>query len=35
MITVYGFSPSGNCHKVKLLLEQQQIYKIDTNKKQI
>lgn len=22
MITVYGFSPSGNCHKVKLLLEQ-------------
>ena len=21
MITVYGFSPSGNCHKVKLLLE--------------
>lgn len=22
MITIYGFSPSGNCHKVKLLLEQ-------------
>ena len=22
MITVYGFSPSGNCHKVRLLLEQ-------------
>lgn len=22
MNTVYGFSPSGNCHKVKLLLEQ-------------
>jgi glutathione S-transferase len=22
MITVYGFTPSGNCHKVKLLLEQ-------------
>lgn len=22
MIAVYGFSPSGNCHKVKLLLEQ-------------
>ena len=22
MITVYGYSPSGNCHKVKLLLEQ-------------
>lgn len=22
MITVHGFSPSGNCHKVKLLLEQ-------------
>ena len=22
MITVYGFSPSGNCHKVKLLLQQ-------------
>ena len=22
VITVYGFSPSGNCHKVKLLLEQ-------------
>ena len=22
MITAYGFSPSGNCHKVKLLLEQ-------------
>lgn len=22
MIKVYGFSPSGNCHKVKLLLEQ-------------
>ena len=22
MIRVYGFSPSGNCHKVKLLLEQ-------------
>ncbi len=22
MITVYGFSPSGNCHKVKLLLDQ-------------
>ena len=22
MITVYGFSPSGNCHKVKLLLGQ-------------
>lgn len=24
MITVYGFSPSGNCHKVRLLLEQSQ-----------
>src|SRR5688572_11371166 len=23
VITVYGFSPSGNCHKVRLLLEQQ------------
>jgi glutathione S-transferase len=22
MITLYGFSPSGNCHKVRLLLEQ-------------
>ena len=22
MITVYGFSPSGNCHKVRLFLEQ-------------
>ena len=22
MITVHGFSPSGNCHKVRLLLEQ-------------
>jgi glutathione S-transferase len=22
MLTVYGFSPSGNCHKVRLLLEQ-------------
>src|SRR5690606_29009526 len=22
MIDVYGFSPSGNCHKVRLLLEQ-------------
>ena len=22
MITVYGFSPSGNCHKVRLMLEQ-------------
>jgi glutathione S-transferase len=22
MITVYGFSPSGNCHKVRLLLQQ-------------
>ncbi|AXK71622.1 glutathione S-transferase family protein [Lysobacter sp. TY2-98] len=22
VITVYGFSPSGNCHKVRLLLEQ-------------
>lgn len=22
MITVYGFSPSGNCHKLRLLLEQ-------------
>jgi glutathione S-transferase len=22
MISVYGFSPSGNCHKVRLLLEQ-------------
>jgi glutathione S-transferase len=22
MITIYGFSPSGNCHKVRLLLEQ-------------
>ena len=22
VITVYGYSPSGNCHKVKLLLEQ-------------
>ncbi|HZH43111.1 MAG TPA: glutathione S-transferase family protein [Lysobacter sp.] len=22
MITVYGYSPSGNCHKVRLLLEQ-------------
>ena len=22
MITVYGFAPSGNCHKVRLLLEQ-------------
>lgn len=22
MITVYGFSPSGNCHKIRLLLEQ-------------
>jgi glutathione S-transferase len=22
VITVYGFSPSGNCHKLKLLLEQ-------------
>ena len=22
MIAVHGFSPSGNCHKVKLLLEQ-------------
>lgn len=22
MITAYGFSPSGNCHKVRLLLEQ-------------
>jgi len=22
MITVYGFSPSGNCHKVRLLLDQ-------------
>ena len=22
MLTVYGFSPSGNCHKVRLMLEQ-------------
>ena len=22
MIVVHGFSPSGNCHKVRLLLEQ-------------